>query len=660
MPPPLFTRTPRAIEKETRSLIETLRNVQDRVAKIQPDVATFANVLLPLAHAENAMALKAHIIIFYKDVSPDPRVRAASNKAKTLLDDFTVETAMREDLFEVVDAVFNRKNEDLDPESLRFLVRKHRDFIRNGLKLPAGSTRDRFKEIKSRLTQLIGEYGENTTQSDSDSSIWLSILELDGVPGDVVSRLKQRNEEHEGKLRIPLNHLNVTPVLRYAKSAETRKRIYIANDNKCSKNIPIMKEALILRDEAARLLGYPDHATFRLEDLMAKTPKVVNAFLEDLQYRLAAGSTIEIEELKRLKRRDVESRGEKFDGLYFLWDHFYYERLMLEWCYSVDQQKVSEYFSLETTVSAVLDLFQQLFGLEFEEISNGKDKSKLVQSEESTEILWHEDVQLFSVWDNDRQRDEFLGYLYLDLFPRDGKYGHASSFNVVPPPSKVLEGFIREDGSRQYPATALVCNFAKPTATKPSLLRHDELVTLLHEMGHGIHDLVSKTAFSCFHGFETVIDFGEAPSQMLENWCWTPSVLKKVSRHYSSLSQEYLESWKEDQGKKTENFTPSEQIPDDMVENLIKAKHVNSALFNLRQIAYATFDMAIHQPDCHEAIKDMNVSAKFNYLRRTILPIASPELYGQGDDWGDDWGDGAANFGPIMGEYDAGYYSYLL
>lgn len=198
----------------------------------------------------------------------------------------------------------------------------------------------------------------------------------------------------------------------------------------------------------------------------------------------------------------------------------------------------------------------------------------------------------------------------------------------------------------------MVCNFSKPTEKKPSLLKHDEVVTLFHELGHGIHDLVSKTIYSRFHGTNTVRDFVEAPSQMLENWCWTPSQLKSLSKHYSTISPEYYKAWKEHAGDKPD---PAAEIPDELIQNLIKTKHVNAALFNLRQLHFGIFDMTVHEPKDHEAIKDMNVSETYNKLRKEIASLDGPEVLGQGYSWGH----GEATFGHLMGGYDAGYYGYL-
>lgn len=222
----------------------------------------------------------------------------------------------------------------------------------------------------------------------------------------------------------------------------------------------------------------------------------------------------------------------------------------------------------------------------------------------------------------------------------------------------VCQGFITKEGKRRYPATALVCNFSKPTPKKPSLLKHDEVVTLFHELGHGIHDLVSRTTYSRFHGTRTVRDFVEAPSQLLENWCWTPSQLKSLSKHYSSLSPEYLQAWQEQAADSAHSGTetkPADKIPDELISKLIKTKHVNDALFNLRQLHFGIFDMTVHEPADHASTEGIKVSETYNELRKQISQLDGPEVLGEGFTWGN----GEATFGHLMGGYDAGYYGYL-
>jgi metallopeptidase MepB len=592
-----------------------------------------------MARDDNKMAIESHIIGFYQAVSTDQSLRDASSEAEKRLDDFGIESAMREDVFRLVDAVL-KKGEKLEPESQRLLEKDHKSYIRNGLGVPAGPKRDRFKEIKKRLSEISIIFQK--TLNEEKGGLWLTPEELDGVPDDVVSNLKKGEGENAGKVWLTFKYPDLFPTLKYAKNSHVRRKLFESNENKCNSNVPLFKEALILRDEAARILGYKNHAEFRIEDKMAKTPKTVDDFLGDLRTRLAPGGVEEQKKLLALKQADLKSNNktEEFDGRYYLWDHRYYDRLMLEKDFALDQEKVAEYFPLDTTIRGMLRIFEELFGLAFVEIV-ADDRSKISETGNGDDIVWHEDVQLFSVWDDEGEGSGFVGYLYLDLFPREGKYGHAANFNLQP-------GYIDENGKRRYPATALVCNFSKPTPKKPSLLKHDEVVTLFHELGHGIHDLVSRTTYSRFHGTNTVRDFVEAPSQMLENWCWTPSQLKSLSKHYSHLSPEYMAAWLESSG--SGKPTPSETIPDELIDSIIKTKHVNDALFNLRQLHFGIFDMAVHEPASHEDVENMHVSELYNKLRKEISKLDGPEALGE--KW--DWGHGEATFGHLIGGYDAG------
>ena len=642
-PPPLFTHTPESLITDTDRLLGDSKALQDRVVRdVKPGHADFKNVMLPFARDDNEMSLESHIIGFYQAVSTDAKLRDASTEAEKKMDDFGIESSMREDIFQLVDEVFKKQKDDqnLDAESRRLLEKDHKGYIRMGLGIPAGPQRDRFKAIKKRLSELSITFLKNL--NEEQGGLWFTPEELDGVPQDVIGNLKtgDNGTPHEGKLWLTFKYPDLFPTQQYCKNAKVRHQVFVANENKCNQNIEPFKEAIVLRDEAARLLGYPNHATFRIEDKMAKTPKTVDDFLGDLRTRLAPGGEKEIDELKQLKKAET-SNADK----YFLWDHRFYDTLMLEKDYQLDQNLIAEYFPLQTSIEGMLNIFEQLFGLAFVRLE-GADRDSISPSGRGQDIVWHPDVQVFSVWDSEDQGGGFVGYLYLDLHPRDGKYGHAANFNLQP-------GFITSNSTRRYPATALVCNFSKPTPKKPSLLKHDEVVTLFHELGHGIHDLVSRTIYSRFHGTSTVRDFVEAPSQMLENWCWTPSQLKSLSKHWSYLSHEYTAAWKE--SAKDSETQPSEDMSEDLINSIISTRHVNAALFNLRQLHFGIFDMTVHEPDSHAAIKALDASATYNRLRHEISGIDGPESLGNGYDWGH----GQATFGHLIGGYDAGYYGYL-
>lgn len=386
--------------------------------------------MLPIALDDNKMAIEAHILGFYQAVSTEKELRDASTEAEKLLDDFGIESSMREDVYNLVDAVV-KKGEELDPESKRLLEKDHKAYIRNGLGVPAGPKRDRFKEIKKRLSELSIQFQKNL--NEENGGLWFKPEELDGVPEDLVSSWEKGTGENEGKIRLTFKYPDLFPTLKYAKNAETRKRVFVENENKCNDNVPLFREAIVLRDEAARILGYKNHAEFRIEDKMAKTPKTVNDFLGDLRTRLAPGGKKEVEKLLALKKEDMEGRGKvkSFDGKYYLWDHRYYDTMMLQKEYSLDQEKIAEYFPLETTIRGMLQIFEEIFGLAFVEIT-GEDRDAIAASGKGSDIVWHEEVQVFSVWDDESEGNGFVGYLYLDLFPREGKYGHAANFNLQP------------------------------------------------------------------------------------------------------------------------------------------------------------------------------------------------------------------------------------
>ncbi|KAI5289207.1 hypothetical protein KEM52_000864, partial [Ascosphaera acerosa] len=621
-----------------------------------------------LSH-ENGMGLTNRVLGFYSSVATDAELRNASSEAERLMDEYAIEISMRDDMFRIVQAVYEReaKERTLDDEEYRILQKDYRAYLRMGLGIPAGPERARFKEIKLRLSQIQIAFQKNL--NEENGALWFTKEELDGFPEDLLATLRVGTEQdgaaNVGKHRLSFKYPELFPALKYVKNAETRRKIFCANEKKVPENVALFKEAIVLRDEAARLLGYPDHAVFKLEDKMAKTPERVNSFLADLRERLTPQAKTELAKLKHLKAEDLKARGlqEQDDGHYYLWDHRFYDRLLVERDYAVDHEQISEYFPIQTTIRGMLEIFEQLFGLQFVELKTKEDRDAVAESGNGQDIVWHDDVQVFSVWNDAGEGGEFVGYLYLDLHPREGKYSHAANFNLQP-------GFVDvATGKRHYPATALVCNFSKPTAKRPSLLKHEEVTTFFHELGHGIHDLVARTKYSRYHGTDVVRDFVEAPSQMLENWCWTPSQLRSLSHHYSHLSEEYAAEWRESQRKKQAGTAPAAaapadeqpalpdlRIPDELIDKLVATKHVNGALFNLRQLHFGMFDMAVHQGKSHEAVEALDPSATYNALRREITQLDGMDVY---DGSSDDWADGQATFGHLVGGYDVGYYGYL-
>ncbi|KAL8750571.1 MAG: hypothetical protein Q9184_006380 [Pyrenodesmia sp. 2 TL-2023] len=630
--PPLFNTTPDSLVREARTLIEQSRNVQNELIKnFKPETATFATVLLPLAQNDNASKARSHVITLHHAVSPDQALRDASNEARTLLNDFAAETALREDLFVLIDAVWKKRTEeDLDTESLLLLEKEHRRFICDGSGLPAGQKRERFREIKRTLSGINVSFQKNLIE-ESDG-IWLLPQELEGVPPDVLARLEKgapgNDGENGGKMCLTFQWSEYFAAMEYATNGHTRKRVFLGNENKCAENVPLFSETIMLRDEAARLLGYANHAEYRLENKMINSPQEINSFLADLRSRLAGRGAQELAELRQLKKRDLGQNN--YDGHFYIWDYRFYSRMMLQQRYSVDRQQIAEYFPLAATMPAILRIFEKIFGLVFIEYGT-PNANGITPSLFDSGHTWHGSVRMCTVWNRSNGRSGgFVGYLFLDLHSRPGKFSQAATFNVQP-------GFTYPNHTRHHPSTALICNLPAPTASNPSLLTHEDILQLFHELGHCIHDLVSMTRFATFHGTQTVQDFCEAPALMLEMWCWDPRLLSEISGHHIT----------------------GVKIPEEMVTGLVGCKGVNSALACLRQLHLCMFDMQIHQPQPSHMASSSKISELYGDLWSEItglecVPPPPPPQQNRG------WGHGQATFFHLMGDYDAGYYGYLI
>lgn len=595
---PVYVDTPEDIEATTNEFIASHKALLDKiVSEVTVENATFDNVLHPVLAHQNEYRLKTNTADFYQYVSANADLRAASTKSTAALGEYDVESSMREDYFKLLDAAFQtRDSQKLGVEAKYLLEYRHAILSRKGLLLQ-GEARDKFSELSKRISKLTIQ--ANEIYNSSNTAFWVDPARLDGVPKDDIDpeTLEKGTGENEGKVKLNFKYTHLLPLLKYAKDETLRKEYSIADANAMNDNIPVMKELVMLRDESARMLGYRSHADCRLGIKMAKTPEAVWEFLNNIRYSLKDSANKEVDGLAELKKKDYEARGIPYVDFYS-WDFGYYSRIQLEQKYQVDENAVAEYFPTNLSFNGMLTIFEKIFGLKFVQLDE-EHRAKFSPTGKAEDVIWHEDVFMYSVWENDERGGGFVGYLYLDLHPRDNKYGHYANFNVD-------GGFTAQDGSRHFPVTALVCNFSKPTAEKPALLKHHELVTFFHELGHGIHDLVSKTHYIATHGTETVRDFVEAPSQMLENWCWTPSVVQDLSSHWKT----------------------GEKIPMELLGKVIAARNVNEGYATLRQIFLATFDMKAHDPKSHEEATTTNLTILYNTLRGEVSQVKGPEDVG--------------------------------
>ncbi|KAK0648000.1 thimet oligopeptidase [Cercophora newfieldiana] len=642
-PPSSFSATPDSISQQTQRLVEAANEVIDNIlSTVCPNSATFENVVLPLAHAENARLSQSGILRSFGMATSDEALREAARQAGDTLDELVLQLWERDDLFHLVNAarrsIEMKTSPEPEPESRHFLESIHQNFLRNGLGLSHGP-RQRLTSIERRINNLSSEFASNITKQIR--GVWFTTEELEGVPGHAVSTMEKGTGENEGKLFLDFSK-DPGWISASATSEETRRRLHIARDNRCNDNVAIFKEVTLLRDEAARLLGYRSHAAMVLQDKVAGNTGTVNKLLEGLGNALAPVARGEVEIFGKMKKFDLESKSEEWDGHVYLWDvSFYARKVRMGKENAADYTEISEYFPLQHTVDVMLEVMGNLFGLVFRKVVN-KDGPLQHQT-------WHDDVQLFSVWDTDDEGGAFVGYLYLDLFTRDFKPQSPTCRSLVP-------GFVRPDGSRNYPSTVLFCPFRKSTDTKPSLLSHHDATQLFHELGHGIHNLVSRTAFARFHGSSgTVVDFGEAPSQLLENWLRVPAQLKRLSRHYATLSESNLRHWRAKHG--TQAPAPDPHLSDAAIRHLLRLLPLGRALNYLGDVSISTWDLAIHDPPCREALEAMDLSETYGRLLREISPLATP--------WHQGGGDGSLHpyttfTNMICGDYHAGYYGYLL
>ena len=432
--PPNFDITPASLLSETERILDSCRHVQDQIAlSITPSTATFEKVLVPLADEENSKLDRLKIFIFLGSVSTDRQLRDASRKAEKLIAKAETEDLMREDIARLVAAVFERHQEqagigELDVESAYMLSRKHGEYIRHGLGIPLGPQRERYITALAELNEMLTAARESL--SEVNDGVWFSRKDLVGVPATALATMKD-SEEDPDKLLVTFRKPHFVALMQNATSAATRKRMFLAKENRFPENELRLEKIVALRDEIARLLGFRNHAMLKMEEMMAESVEDVERNLVELTRMLAPIAAAETKRMLRLKQRDISSRksamsSDNVSKMYF-WDWSFYDRMLKKESYSVNSAKVAEYFEVMNTLKGMLRVFEKLFGMHFE------------QTEGS---VWQEDVSVYTVWNDETEGGAFLGYLYFDLFAREGKYEGASHAMLQPVGVVLLITFI--------------------------------------------------------------------------------------------------------------------------------------------------------------------------------------------------------------------------
>lgn len=530
------------------------------------------------------------VCTFPGQVSANKMLRDTCTDADTRLSAYAVESSSRKDLYEAV-LKFSETDagKALEGEQKRAVVRKLRDFRRKGLHLD-DSTASAVKDINTKESELGIQFSKNL--GEEDTSFLFAAEELAGVPE---SYLKERKQEEGGLYKVTLKYPCYIPLMERCTVSATRQKMEAGFNSRCKeKNTAILEELVQLRDKRAKLMGFDTHAEFITSIRMSGGAAKVKDFLGELGVKLKALLETDLGALRKLKEAD----GFPADAPINAWDRSFYCKKIEETTFNVDHEELKKYFPIEVVTKGLLDIYQELLGLRFEpEVDMEK-------------AAWHPDVKAFKV--TDAADKELVGYFYMDMHPREGKYGHAACFG--------LQAGCEVSGSRQVPVAAAVCNFPKPTPEQPALLSHGDVETFFHEFGHVMHQLCSKAKLAMFAGTSVERDFVEAPSQMLENWVWKPEALVRMSRHH-------------------ETGAP---IPDDLLQALIKSRNANSGILNMRQVVLASFDQAIHRA------ASADTAAELARLTQELMMVpATPGT------------NMAASFGHLAGGYDSQYYGYL-
>ncbi len=548
---------------------------------------TFASVLQPLEDAATIIADAYGRGAFMARVHPDEDIRSAAIDEEERLTKWGADLVFRRDLF---DAVTRYASSDdattLTGPHRRLLDHWLRDLRRAGHDL-SEPERKELQLLRRRLIEVEVAFGRNLDAWDD--AIEVTRDELDGLPDAYVDGL--RPGPAPGTYRVSMEYPDYTPFMQQARRRDLRRRLLYKFWNRAADvNRPLLEEAVALRRSIADVLGLDSWAHHAMETKMAGDPAVVDDLYESIIPALEAKAASELRAMHAVAADDGLSAIET-------WDWAYYHDVQKRRDFGVDANEVAEYFPLEPTIEGMFAITAEVFGLEYREI-------------EPTQA-WHPDVALYAI--HNRGDDEPLAFFFADLFPREGKYGHAAAFPIV-------YGRSLDDGTYRKPVAAIVANFTKPTDDRPSLLRHGEALTLFHEFGHILHFCLTTVPLVRFSGFDTEWDFVEAPSQIMEHWMWTGSVLQRFARHHET----------------------GEPIPDDLVTRMVAARDLNIALHTLRQVFLGQVDLMLHDEATNRDLDEITRTA----YRFTQLPYPEETFY-------------LASFGHLMGGYDAGYYGYL-
>ncbi len=562
------------------------------------DHPTFENTIEALEFSGQELDRISSIFFNLNSAETNDEIQKIAQEVSPLLSEFGNDITLNEALFERIKSVYVSKPKNLTEEQKTLLDKRYKSFSRNGANLPSDK-KDQLRAIDKELSQLKLKFGENVlAETNKFEMLITNENDLSGLPEGAKEAAKQlaESKDKDGWL-ITLDYPSYIPFMTYADNRELRKKLSLAFGSKAFKNDELDNQAIVikianLRFKRAQLLGYKTHAHFVLEERMAKTPEKVERFLNELLEKAKPAAEDEFATLEHFAKEL-----DQIDALQ-KWDSAYYSEKLKQKLFDLDDEKLKPYFKLENVIDGAFTVANKLFDLNFEEID--------------TIDKYHDDVLTYKVTDNEGQ---LVSIFYADFFPRPGKRNGAWMTSYK---SQYVQ-----NGEIERPHVSIVCNFTKPTKSKPSLLTFNEVTTLFHEFGHALHGMLANTTYPSLSGTSVYWDFVELPSQVMENWCYEKETLELFAKHYET----------------------NEMIPMDLVNKIKESATFQEGMQTLRQISFGLLDMSWHGQDPSH-INDVKAQEVKAFGDTQLYPDVAENCM-------------STAFAHIFqGGYSSGYYSY--
>lgn len=569
------------LRQRGRSALAQLNDLLKKILEVEGE-RTEKNTLEPHNELLHRLGRLWSAVACTRSVHPEEQLRKAAEEMERDIAKFATELGLNQELYRSLKGCDASR---LDPQAQRLVEHTLRDFHRAGVDRDE-ATRQRVRALREELVAVEQELHRNIVK-DVRSIELDGPEELDGLPSDYV---RDHKPGENGKIRITTDYPDYNPFMTYARSGERRRQLYIEFRRRgYPDNLGVLDQIIRKRHELAVVLGYPSWAAYVAEDKMIKTPEAIAAFIDRVSAITEVRARADYQVLLERKRKEDPAAVEVLD-----WEKTYFENLLRSERFEVDSKVVRSYFEYGRVKAGILSLVERLFGVEFRP--------------NSTEPRWHEDVEVLDVLDDGRM----AGRVYLDMFPREGKFKHAAMFPLV----RGVQGIA-------LPEAALVCNFPNPRRTQgPALLEHEEVLTFLHEFGHLLHQLFAVGAkWVKFSGVSNEWDFIEVPSQLFEEWGWDYEVLKGFAMHHSSRKP----------------------IPADLVERLTRAKSFGRSLWVRHQMFYAAVSLGCYGPDAPTL--DTSEVVRAMQTRHSLFRFVEGTYF-------------QASFGHLD-DYSALYYTYM-